>query len=764
MTERSPLTPSGRGAAGTPQPAAAYRWKTPLNWPLWVGLALLFLIFLLAWRGPQLAPHDPIKPVYIAQHPQTLAFVKPPFRPLQMPGYLLGTDALGRDTLSQILWAIRPTLILVLVAAAVRLVLGLLIGVASGWGTGRGARLLESINAVAVSVPVLFVALCLVAAFGPQWGVWAFILGLCLTGWAESARVFHDRTSLIKTQPYVEAANALGASGTGAVLKHVLPHVMPAVWILLPFEISTALLVTAGLGFLGYFVNAIWVPLGDWTAVRAAGRPELGQMLASGASIAQQHPWLLLMAGAAVFLLVLTFNLLGEGLRRQADPQRARRRKGRLGRAVDQASSAANEFVLERLAVGRGSLTTALGAGALLLLVVGGTAALLRASVIPSAASAIVVPGGHLWAAGRHDAQGTYWANAAGPTRPEIAWTLDVEGGWASGPAIAADGTLYLLAQDGRLVAVTPGGQVLWRAKLPGKPFGAPALSAEGHIYVLDSEGVLYVLGPEADLIWSLQAEPGVAPLSSPIVDANGVAYYATERSLIAARPFGELAWRVSLPTYSYVSPQPTLSPDGQHIFFEDIALDAATGRTVVEASDAILDRYLVGADGKLYLVAQDNFASALIAGDRVELTPQGQIDLLNLSLGQRVSSAAGVAPSGRFWVFYQSPFDYAKLLWTEPDGSSLNVVDYSWAGGTGNLAALGADGTVYACGSNGRSQRGGVLECSSYLVDRPSNAWKLAIEPGGAWVGGALMDGRLYVLSESTLYAIEDGSQVGAQ
>jgi hypothetical protein len=167
-----------------------------------------------------------------------------------------------------------------------------------------------------------------------------------------------------------------------------------------------------------------------------------------------------------------------------------------------------------------------------------------------------------------------------------------------------------------------------------------------------------------------------------------------------------------------------------------------------------------VGADGKLYLAGQDNFAAAVIAGDQVQLQPQGQIDLLNLSLGQRVSETAGVAPSGRFWVFYQSPFDTAKLLWTEADGSTLNVVDYRWAGGTGRLVALGQDGTVYVCGSNGRSQAGGVLECSSYLVDRPSETWMLAVEPSGRLVGGALVDGRLYILSRNALYAIEDGAK----
>ena len=738
--------------------------KASINWPLWIGLVLLALILLLAWAGPQIAPHDPVKPIYIVQDPATQTFIKPPFRPGQVPGFPLGADPLGRDTLSQILWALRPTLVLVLVAAAVRLLLGLIIGVASGWGAGWVSRLLESATTIAVSVPVLLVALALVAAFGPQWGVWAFVLGLCLTGWAEAARALHDKTSLVKTQPYVEAARALGAPDLGVVSRHVLPHVLPMVWILLPLEISTALLVTAGLGFLGYFVNAIWVPLGDWTAVRVAGKPELGQMLASGAAIAQQHPWLLLTAGATIFLLILTFNLLGEGLRRQADPTRVRRRRGRVGAALERGSNTFSQLALERLAMGRGGLTTGLSVGALLLLVVISTVALLRATASPTVASAIVVPGGHLWAAGRHDAQGTYWADALGPAQPEVVWTLEDENGWAGGPVVAADGTVYVTARDGRLVAVRPDGSMSWIVRLPGEPFGAPALSAEGYIYVLDSEGVLYVLGPEGDLIGALRADQGAAPLSSPVVDANGVAYYATEHSLVAARPTGELLWRVSLPTYSYVNPQPILSADGQYVFFEDIALDAATGRTVVEATDAILDRYLVGADGKLYLAGQDNFALATIIGNEVQLQPQGQIDLLNLALGQRVPRAAGVAPNGSFWLFYQSPFDYAKLLWTEADGSTLNVVDYPWAGGTGYLVALGADGAVYACGSNGRSQLGGVLECSSYLVDRPSETWKIELEPGGALVGGALVDGRLYVVSDNALYAIENGAATPQQ
>ena len=748
MSERRAMSPAAEG----------HTFRAPRNWPLILGLAMLVVTLALAWFGPRLAPHSPVKPVYIVQDPRTQEFVKPPFRPGQMPGYLLGADPLGRDTLSQLLWAIGPTLTLVLAAAAVRLALGFFIGVATGWSTGRVARLLQNLTSVAVAIPVLLVALCLVAAFGPSWGVWAFVLGLCLTGWAESARIFHDQTGLIKLQPYVEAGRALGASGLGLVIKHVFPHVLTLLWILLPFEISSALLATAGLGFLGYFVNAIWIPLGDWTAVRAAGKPELGQMLASGAAAVPNYPWLLLTSAAAIFLLILTFNLLGEGLRRQADVQRARQRRSRLGTAVTQSSRRFSDALVQWSGLRRGNVVPALGAAMLLVLLGGSVFTLVRAARIPVQKSQIPVPGGHLWPeGGRHDAQGTYWADVDGLEGPQVVWQVDAAKGFASPPVVAADGSLYLAGADSSLYAINPDGSQRWIASLPGQVFGAPALNADGFIYVLDTEGALYVLGPDADLVWSFQAEPGVKPLSGPVVDAQGVAYYATERSLIAVKPFGELAWRVDLPTYSYVSPQPTLSADGRSLFFEDILLDAATGRTLVDRTDTILDRYLVGADAATYLVSQETVDRVTLTGNEMRLTQQAKLDLLSLSLSLRIPSAAGITPSGRIWVFYSSSFEFPKMLWADAEGAMLNLVDYPWSGDTSKLIGFGRDGAAYACGTNFRAVTRGVLECSRYSVDRASASWKLELEPYGVVLGGALAGGRLYIVSQRTLYALED-------
>ncbi len=309
------------------------------NWPLTIGAVLVVLILLLAWFGPSLALRDPIKPNYIVQDPLTGKFVKPPFPAFTMPGFPLGTDALGRDTLSQLLWAIQPTLILVIVVGALRLVLGVAIGLLAGWSPRWPGRVAEALTSVLLGVPVLFVALCAIAALGSGLGVWAFIIGLSINGWAESARLIAEQARLIRGQPYVESARAMGASGGIMLGKHLLPHIMPLVWTQLAFEISSAVMTSASLGFLGYFVYSIWVPDGDWSAVRGSGRPELGQMLASGAAIVLRQPWLVMVAGLAVLVIILSFNLLGEGLRRQVSVGLTRRPRGPIGSALQRANA-----------------------------------------------------------------------------------------------------------------------------------------------------------------------------------------------------------------------------------------------------------------------------------------------------------------------------------------------------------------------------------------------------------------------------------------
>jgi ABC-type dipeptide/oligopeptide/nickel transport system permease subunit len=161
---------------------------------------------------------------------------RPPYPAFKVPGFPLGTDSFGRDIVSRLLWAVRPTLILVASVALARLVLGILIGLWAGWATGRVGRTLDSIIAGALSIPVLIVALMVIAAVGIEREMAAFIFG-----WpdrlGETARLVSEQTRSIRTV-YVEAAQALGASDIRVLGSHILRQIMPLVSMLLAFEVA----------------------------------------------------------------------------------------------------------------------------------------------------------------------------------------------------------------------------------------------------------------------------------------------------------------------------------------------------------------------------------------------------------------------------------------------------------------------------------------------------------------------------------------------
>src|SRR5258706_7102303 len=401
-----------------PITAAAVRSTVarPRNWSLIIGNALALLSGVLAIAGPDLAPQAPLHDTFILRN-YAGEWTKPPFPLFTVPGFYLGSDVFGRDLLSQLLWALRPTLTLVLLVAALRLTLGIAIGLVAGWAAGAAGRSFSSLISAALSVPVLFVALCAITLLGAKYGVWAFILGLVFTGWADVGRILREQTRAIKQRPYVEAARALGSSDGQLLYRHVLPQIMPLVWTLFTFEASSALLATSALGFLGYFIHSIWLPLGDWTGIRAAGKPELGQMLGS-AFEARSHPWGMVLAGSAVFLMVLAFNLLGEGLRQRLTLEGRREREG-AGSAV---SGAVTDIVAARLLdpLWPWRRTVAMGsvAGALLL-IMGGTGYALWRNRAPEAVAAnLPIPGAQLWASQRRDPYGTLRASDPGPSNP----------------------------------------------------------------------------------------------------------------------------------------------------------------------------------------------------------------------------------------------------------------------------------------------------------------------------------------------------------
>ena len=420
------------------------------NWPLRIGGLVVLLVTIVAVAGPWLAPHDPMARAAVIQIDGR--WIGPPY-PMGAPGFWLGSDRAGRDLLSRLLWALQPTLALVLIIAAVRLALGLTIGLAAGYATGAWRRVLDTLLRVALALPVLVVALIVIAFVGIQRGILAFILGLCLTGWAETARYVETQTRTTRANPFVEAARSMGANDGHIVIYHILRHVLPLASMLLAFEVSNTLMTTAALGFLGYYIGGgAWFTVEDWVARNTAGMPELGQMLAVSLERILD-PWSMVLVGGVVTLIVLGFTLLGEGLRRRLE--------GELGQRPTVIDSFLNRWAtwLNRPPGGatrlpRRRLTMAAAVFAVLVVLGGGWWVLRQGQAPASQVFSLLPPGGHQWATARHDPYGTLTITATGPISPTVAWSRRFDGGLTGGPAIDADGGIYVAVTDGALAAV----------------------------------------------------------------------------------------------------------------------------------------------------------------------------------------------------------------------------------------------------------------------------------------------------------------------
>jgi ABC-type dipeptide/oligopeptide/nickel transport system permease subunit/outer membrane protein assembly factor BamB len=774
------------------QPSSALN----INWALWLGALLVLAFVTLALVGPSLAPRDPLQELFAVVVPAaepggSQRVVKPPLAPGVAADFPLGADEFGRDILSQLLWAVRPTLTLIVTVAALRLAIGLAVGLMAGWSGGALGRALDGLISLAVSLPTLFVALLLIAAAGRALGVQAFILGLALTGWAETARLVSEQTRLVKSQRYIESAQALGAGDWQIIGRHVLPHLLPLAWILLALETSSALLTTAALGFLGYFTSSVWIPLGDYSGIRAAGYPDLGQLLRFQPVGGQ--PWSSLMAGALIALMILGFNLLGTGLREALSPER-RRRTNRWLRPV----AALNGWLEERffMTEWRRVLPLAGAAAVFAALIFGGGAWLYAQTVRADALSrAIQIPGRHLWASAQRDAQGTLWSPAPGPANPGLAWTFSDESA-LSGPVIAADGTLYVVtAKDGgTLAALASDGALLWQTPLPfpvavldfvqsgpaesgpsveTRSLAAPALNARGDVIVAGDGGALAIFDKTGRLITQTAPPTRSLLLTSPQVGAADDIYLATIDNLLIFNSDGLLRLRAPLPSYSYVVPKLRVSVDGRFVHMQHVAINPRTGNPAFTANNSI-DLFTLGVDGKTYVQTQTSLDEWALSedGTRVIVTPRIRLDARSLNLGFRPPADAGVLPDGRSWIWFLAFTGTPKLVWTELGGSISTQIDPPL--GDSRLLAFDRDANAYACGFSFTSPNqfaqadvdAGVL-CQAWRADG-ARLWELPIPAklaGDALrrplvSGGALAAGALYVsLGDGVLYALSDST-----
>jgi peptide/nickel transport system permease protein len=262
--------------------------------PVAFGIGLVALLFLVALLAPVISPHNPL-----AVTPDD-AYMRP-----LSPGHLLGTDELGRDLLSRVLWGARVSLPVAFVAVAVGLFGGGLIGLASGyWGGIVDLLLMRFIDAL-LAFPALILAIAIVAALGPN--LTNAMIAIGVVAIPVYARLVRALVLQLKQMEFVTATRSLGATAPRIIVRHLIPNLLNPIIVQVSLSAGFAILSEAVLSFLGLGAQ---VPTPDW-----------GVMINSGATFLANDPWLAIVPGAAISLTVYSFNFLGDSLRDALDPR-----------------------------------------------------------------------------------------------------------------------------------------------------------------------------------------------------------------------------------------------------------------------------------------------------------------------------------------------------------------------------------------------------------------------------------------------------------
>ncbi len=270
------------------------RWSRLLDPPF----LLLVLTGLVALLAPVLAPHDPYKPD-IAKR-----LVPPWGVPGGDPAYPLGTDHLGRDMLSRILYGARVSLAIALLAVGLAAPFGILLGLLAGFYGQRVDYAIMRLVDIQLAIPPLLLAIALIAVLGP--GTRNVILTLGLASWMAYARIVRAEVMEVKTREFVEAARALGASGARLLIRHIIPNAISSAIVVASFSVANMITYEAALSFLGVGIQE---PTPSW-----------GLMLFQGRRYLFQGWWMGVFPGLAVVVVVLALNLAGDRLRDWLDP------------------------------------------------------------------------------------------------------------------------------------------------------------------------------------------------------------------------------------------------------------------------------------------------------------------------------------------------------------------------------------------------------------------------------------------------------------
>jgi peptide/nickel transport system permease protein len=287
----------------TPTPRSRHHAAVQRAWLSWrrfranstamAGLAIIAFIVAVAAFAPLLATHSPFDQ-------NLLNRLQPP-----SAEHWLGTDELGRDVYSRLVWGTRVALRIIFLVAIITGPLGLLIGAVAGYAGGWVDAALMRVTDIFLAFPRLILALALTSALGP--GIDNAIIAIGLTGWPPLARLARAETLTIRSSDFIAAARVIGASGARIVVGHVMPLCMPSLIVRVTLDMAGVILIAAGLGFLGLGAQP--------------PQPEWGAMIASGRKFVFDQWWIAAIPGLAICVLSLGFNLFGDGLRDAIDPK-----------------------------------------------------------------------------------------------------------------------------------------------------------------------------------------------------------------------------------------------------------------------------------------------------------------------------------------------------------------------------------------------------------------------------------------------------------
>ena len=266
--------------------------------PVWVFVLVLLCIFLIAVFAPFVTSHDP-------NYQNLLARLKPPGYSTGSRFYLLGTDELGRDLLTRIVYGARISLLVAFLSVSISLIFGVLIGMVAGYFRGFLEVLIMRMADIFLSIPAILLAILTVAVLGPS--LLNLVLVLEFTRWPRYTRVAYAQTLSVAGSLYIKSSAYSGASNTRILMRHILPNILAPLIVLATLEFGLMILFEGGLSFLGLGVQP---PMPSWGSILSVGRNYISSAW-----------WIVTLPGICLFVVVLSINVLGDFLRDKFDPR-----------------------------------------------------------------------------------------------------------------------------------------------------------------------------------------------------------------------------------------------------------------------------------------------------------------------------------------------------------------------------------------------------------------------------------------------------------